>query len=249
MRGVFLAMLLGLAAPQSASVPNLESVTIARPAVLAEIDTAKAGGDPVGLAWSTGGTIYLRIQGKEKTRLYVLVTSPSISVSQYDEMPEWAGTYWTWKSGLTAPGDSSLTIEVEQHRERVKSANVVSAGDIAGMSTVLPDSGGGGEGVPVSVAVAAANSSVMADVITMRLKGQVVAEWINEKPLPGMRFGWSPAPAQVLAYVDDKGRLALIDSRARKASVPNTANVLLPAWSTDGKELVFLQRQTRGPIF
>jgi hypothetical protein len=91
--------------------------------------------------------------------------------------------------------------------------------------------------------MAAANSGVMVTIITLRLKGQVVGEWSDTPLQPGMRLGWSPAPMGLLAYVDAENHLALMDRQGRKLRVPGTASVLLPAWSLDGRQIVYLQKK------
>jgi len=233
-------------APQPAPVPDVRKLTVSAPKILSEIDTTKVQGSPVGLAWNADGTIYLRVtQGKDKTRHYQIATVPALSVGQSDQIPAWAANYWSWKSATSAPDDPSLKIETEQRRERTRSVNTSSGGSLAGMSSAALAAGGAGEGVSDSVAAAAANSAVMSDIVTMRFKGQVVAEWINEIPQPGMRFGWAPAPMGVLACVDADGRLALLDRDGHKALVPGASHALLPAWSLDGKRIVYLQKQSQ----
>jgi hypothetical protein len=244
MLGVLLALMIGLAAQQTGVASDVTTLKIASPSVVAEIDTAKAEGVPVGLAWDSDGTIYLRVQGQNITRHYLITTSPQVSVAQAEETPAWAAKYWIWKSQMASPADPSLKIEVETHRERVRSTNENTGGDLAGLSGSIAG-GSGGQGVGQEVAAKAALDSVMSDVITMRLKGHVVAEWANETPLPGMRIGWSPAPLQVLAYVDERARLSLIDSHGHARQVPKTSNVLLPSWSLDGQQIVYLERKDK----
>jgi hypothetical protein len=99
--------------------------------------------------------------------------------------------------------------------------------------------------VSQGTAIAAANSMMMSDVVTMRLKGQVVGQWINQTPQPGTRFGWAPAAMGVLAYVDPDGRLMLLDRDGRRLQVPGATNVILPAWSLDGKQIVYLQKKSQ----
>ncbi len=49
------------AAPHPAPVPDVRQLKPSSPKVLAEIDTVKVQGLPVGLAWNADGTIYLRV--------------------------------------------------------------------------------------------------------------------------------------------------------------------------------------------
>jgi hypothetical protein len=218
---------------------------MAAPTVLAEVDTTKVQGEPVGLAWHADGTIYLRVvQSKGKTRHYQIATVPSLSVGQSDGAPAWAAAYWVWKAGMVAPGDPSLKIDVEQRAEDLHSTNTSSGGDLGGIASATVLGGSTGEGVSQSVATVAAMTRIKADVVTMRFKGQVVGEWINEVPQPGMRFGWAPAPMDVLAYTDADGNLILIDRDGHRQPVPGAAHALLPAWSMDGKKVLFLEKKS-----
>ncbi len=245
MLAIMIVALVGQApAARPAEVPDVRQLSVEAPKVLAEVDTAKVQGEPVGLAWNADGTIYLRVtQGKDKTRHYQIATVPAISVGQSDGAPAWAATYWTWKSGVVAPGDPSLKIDVDQRKVNLHSTNTSSGGDLGGVASSTVLGAGGGESMSQSVATVAAATSITADVVTMSFKGQVVAEWMNETPQPGMRFGWAPAPMGVLAYTDPDGRLVLIDREGHRQIVPGALHALLPAWSLDGKRLLFLQKK------
>jgi hypothetical protein len=241
------AIVIGQATAQAPPpVPDARQLRVAPPKVLAEVDTVKVQGSPVGLAWNADGTLYLRVtQGKGKTRHYQIATVPALSVGQTDQAPAWAATYWTWKSGTVAPGDPTLKIEVEQRSERTKSINVPGAGGLAGMNAGAYNGDDTvGEGVGASEAAFAAFSAVQSGIVTMRFKGQVVGEWTNEPPQPGMQYGWAPAPMGVLAYVDVNKRLALVGRDGHKVLVPGATNVLLPAWSDDGTRIVYLQKKS-----
>lgn len=119
-----LAFLLAVLFAQAASsppVPAVSDVRLLKPSegrVVAEIDTAKIGGEPVGLAWNSDGTIYLRVERGKETRHYQIATRPAIAVGQTDDAPAWAATYWSWKAGMVAPGDPSLKLEVDQRTEQ-----------------------------------------------------------------------------------------------------------------------------------
>ncbi len=235
---VLILALVGQAPPAaSAAVPavvtDVRQLSVATPTVLAEVDTKKVHGEPIGLAWNEDGTIYLRVnQGPDKTRHYQIATVPAISFTPSDSLPAWAATYWFWKSGVVAPGDPSLKIDVEQHKENPHGAET--SRSMGGVASVL----GGGQGAATTM------NNTLADVVTMRFKGQVVGEWINEAPQPGMRFGWAPAPMGVLAYTESDGRLVLIDRDGHKQPVPGAIHALLPAWSLDGKQILFLQKKS-----
>jgi hypothetical protein len=243
MFAIIAAVVLGQAAVTApVPVPDVRHLQPTAPKVLAEIDTVKVQGSPVGLAWNADGTIYLRVtQGKGKTRHYQIATVPKVSVGQTDQAPMWAANYWTWKSGTVAPGDPTLKIEIEKRAERTRATNTPGAGAASGSYT---GDSGGELGVSASEAAFAVLGAIASGIVTMRFEGQVVGEWTNETPVTGMQYGWAPAPMGVLAYVDANRRLALLGRDGHKVLVPGATDVVLPAWSLDGTRIVYLQKKS-----
>jgi hypothetical protein len=233
------------ASAQTVPVPvaDARQLTLSEPKAILELDLKKLQGTPVGLALSTDGTVYLRLQAGGKAGHYQIAVSPAPSVGQIDQLPAWAATYWSWKSATVSPGDPALKIEVEQRADRTRSVGGNSGGEIAGMtSAALPPGGGGGTGVSDGAAINAANTNMSGQIVTFRLKGQVVAEWSGEVPQPGMRIGWAPAPMGLLAFCDKDGRVHIADRSGHRATIPGTRGAMLPAWSIDGTQIVFLQK-------
>jgi len=68
---------------------------------------------------------------------------------------------------------------------------------------------------------------------------------MTDEPKSGVTFGWGPSGSGALAFVDKQGRLTLVDKEKRQRSVLRTSNVMLPAWSTDGNYVAFLEKQGR----
>jgi hypothetical protein len=137
-----------VSAPQAAPASDLRQLTLSTPTVLAEIDTTRLQGDPVGLAWNADGTVYLRVaRGKTGAGHYLIATTTPVSFGQADQVPAWAAEYWEWKSAMAAPGDPSLKIDTEKRRDRATSVNTVSGGELAGMQAGGADPTGGGEGI------------------------------------------------------------------------------------------------------
>jgi hypothetical protein len=88
-------------------------------------------------------------------------------------------------------------------------------------------------------------SSQKVATMTVKLKDKVVAQSVNRPVVPGMTWGWAPAPLGGLAFADAKKHLVLIDRSGRTVEVPGTADVMLPAWSPDGRQIAFLQKKGR----
>jgi hypothetical protein len=252
---VLLVILLGQIVPVTA--PSVADVTRLQPSaakLVAEIDTGKIQGDPVGLSWNTDGTLYLRasqrdVWGNERARHYLIATDalPS-TLKSTDGVPQWAADYWVIKSQLFSPGNVAFKVDVETRTQTARTTNVANAGDLAGMSSAaLPPTTAGDRGGanPESAAADAASKGYQSKITTMRLKGKVVGEWENVAPQPGMRFGWAPAGMDAMAFVNSKKRLSLLDREGHTVDVAGTADVLLPAWSPDGKQIAYLQKKDK----
>ena len=214
--------------------------------VLAEIDTTRIQGNPVGLAWRADGTIYLRMtDGKDKRGTTWLPPSPRSPSARLTacrlgghllELEVRHGGAWR-----PIAEDRGRTVgRAESEREHARRR------ELAGMTSgVLPRRrrrrrverrrrrGGqqhrhGGN-------------------VRARFKGQVVGEWSNEVPQLGMRFGWAPAPMGALAYVRRRG--PPVRGRPRRphgaGSRRRTARCCRPGRSTAGNSSVFRRRATR----
>jgi hypothetical protein len=78
-------------------------------------------------------------------------------------------------------------------------------------------------------------------VLTIKLKGETVGEYVNLQFMPGYTFGWAPQSAGTLiAYRNDAGHLSVFDGK-NKQELSSTRNVWLPAWSDDGSKIAFVQ--------
>jgi hypothetical protein len=76
---------------------------------------------------------------------------------------------------------------------------------------------------------------------TLTLKGERVGEFVGTQFLPGYTFGWAPRN-RIVAYANVSGRLAIMDEQGNKQQVEGTKGVILPAWSSDGSRIAFLQK-------
>ena len=167
----------------------------------------------------------------EKLRHYVVAVA-SGAVKPVDAPPQWAIDYWTIKSDRFAPGLGSLMIELEQKQENVKV--------------------GTGSGRPGEMGIAA---GVSADKIAegqkqllwrLTVLGETVSEFQNIAVIPGLMFSWGPPGTGTIAYTDrELGHLMLLDRNKHKQTVSGIKDALLPAWSTDGTRLAWVQKAGR----
>jgi hypothetical protein len=156
--------------------------------------------------------------------------------------PPWAATYWTWKSDRNPPGDPSQQIEVLQEQKRAETGVATPmGGDLArgGADT-------GAAGVSSGAAVNAARGMQMNNVYTLKLKGEIIGEWIDHPIVPGLTFGWGPKGSGLIAFAEKgSGRLVVMDTAGNKQRVDDTKGVVLPAFSEDSSRLAYLENRGR----
>jgi hypothetical protein len=236
---LMIAIMLALGVPAVLQL-DASSVTLSPPIVIVELDTGKLKGDLARLAWSPDARqIYVQTveQGRAGSRMrhYVLNLDgqPPHGV---DQEPAWAGAYWFWKSGRAAPGLSAFMIDVEQRQNRLTATATPTGGDLArgAPAGATPSGMAGG--------VQAAYQSQMTDTFILKLKGEVIGEFINTPAVPGLTFGWGPSGTGLIAFANRDGHLVIMDSEGRKQEVASSKAVLLPAWTDDGKQLAYLEK-------
>ena len=210
---------------------------VSAPATLLDLDLGKLKGAPTCLAWSPNeGEFYLQtVDDGAKMRHYILHVDSSPQAA--DGQPVWAASYWSWKSARTAPGHSELVIEVANRNDMSQITSMNLHDKAAGV--------GDRNGTPGVATMANANIGA-AQVRTLMLKGEAIGEYVNAPLVPGLTFGWSPQSMHSIAYVPHSHRLMLMDVVSdAKLEVAATSEVLLPAWSPDGSQIVFLQKTGR----
>lgn len=244
-----MASALGLALILWASVPALPPgadvtrLKISAPQTTRTLDAGTFRGTPTRLCPSPDGTqVYVRTSQLDRwaneTIWHHLVTIRGEGATPVDGEPAWALLYWMWKSGREAPGRPGFRIDLESRWELLRTTNVPREGSI-GASLADPN-----ETLNETVGRAAlANQKILVETLT--LNGRTILKQLNQHVVPGRTFGWSPVSLGLIAYVNDKGRLVLMDEAGRTREIAGTHDATLPAWSDDGGTLFFLQRAGR----
>jgi hypothetical protein len=234
-----------LQTPVAARPLDLARLTFSAAAAVVETDKDTLHGKPERLSWSPDGTqLYLRaVQrdrwGNERTWHY-LVHLAEKQMVPLEREPDWSFHYWNWKSALTAPGVPAFKLDVEVREQMKRPTNAGSGGSIA-QNTGDPTGPGSELGPQGQAIIAAAMQNQRVTTTTVRAKGQQIAEFVNQAPVFGLTFGWTPAGTGVIAYADSKGRLVVMDRNGRRWTVSGARNVRLPAWSDDGRRLVWIE--------
>jgi hypothetical protein len=220
---------------------DASTTAISAPRQLVEIDTGKWKGEPVRLVLEDDGRVFVRMAetdrfGNERGYNYI-ASSPDAAFVKVDEPPDWSIRYWSWKAGWSAPGLPQLKFEVES-----SDAGKVSTGSTSQATGVDNPN----RSDPSSNQIAHDMASYQkVTTTTVKLKGQVVFRGENRSLVPGLAFGWAPAPLGALAFVDAKRRLVLVDRDGRKKEVDGAVDILLPGWTNDGTRVYFLQKRDR----
>jgi hypothetical protein len=245
-------LLITLLALQTGSTASAEALKVGAPAAVAELDMGKLKGEPLRLAWSPDGQeLYLQTAERDgqgvitKARHYVLAASGG-SPKEVENEPAWALKYWTWKSWKASPGAPSFEIGLEERREIIRATNSRRGSSEAGMggdSSAGASVGGGGPAGGAGRMVI--DEGQNATIRTMKLKGEVIGEWVNAGIVPGLTFGWSPAPLKMIAFSGRDRDVTIMDEQGRKQKVDTDKATRLPAWSDDGKKLAFLEQKER----
>jgi len=242
---MFLAFLFALVnavatVQQPADAPALQ---FSAPRAVSEVDLGKLKGEASRLSWGgPTGQLYLRTAeldrwGNERPKHFLLPLAGGAPVPASEEPPQ-ASAYWAWKSGVVAPGAPDLRFDIQSKQENKTATGTDRGSSDLGASPNRSD--------PSSSAIQAdALSMQRVQTTTLRLKGEVILEVVNQPLRPGHTFSWAPAPLGRLAFADGKKRLCVLGRDGKKVEVAGTSEVILPAWSPDGKQIAYLQRKDK----
>jgi len=199
------------------------------------------------LAWSPDKTqLYLMTYDAKpdasiKEAFHYVISLDSGVPKKVEAPPEWASAYWAWKSAQTAPGEPGLKLEASDEPRRENAIALPFGGEYAKGGTPDPSSG-----MSSSSAMEAARGMKTYTAFMIKLKDEVVGEWINHPIVPGLTYSWGPKGSGMIAFAEPKtGRLVLMDRSGNKQKIEETKNVVLPAWTDDGTRLAYLESRGR----
>jgi hypothetical protein len=206
------------------------------PTTVTELDLGKLKGDLRQIGWSSDGAeLYVQTADgapASATLRHYVVPVAGGAATPLDTEPEWAKAYWAFKSDRFAPGIGSLMIDFEQKLENTK----------IGTGAGRP----GEMGIDAGVSADKISEGQRQNVARLTLLGETISEFVNQVPIPGLMFSWGPAFSGAIAYTDREfGHLMLLDRNKHKQTVSGVKAARLPAWSTDGTRLAWVQKSGR----
>ena len=213
-------MLLVLTFIMAAVSPDVDAskLRLSAPAAIVEFDTGKLKGMLFRLAWSPDAQqIYLQTIERDRAGAvtavhHYLMGLTGQSPKSVEQEPAWSTAYWERKSARAAPGLPAFKIELEESQRRVKSTSTPMGGDLAkggleGGGAMAPVGGGA-----ASEAMSASMQGQVAHYYTLKLKGEIVGEFVNTVATPGLTFGWAPAGG-LIAFSNPEGRVVIMDDQ------------------------------------
>jgi len=92
----------------------------------------------------------------------------------------------------------------------------------------------------------AVDQTQMQQVYTLKIKGETIGAWAGEPVMPGVNFSWAPSPLRLLMFAKrEGGPLVVVDESGRKQELKGARAALLPAWSSDGTRVAWLERKDK----
>jgi hypothetical protein len=239
--------LLAIQPTQPNALSDATQLVVSTSQTIVEVDSGKLKGDLARLAWSPDGSdIYIQTvergrSGDIRSVRHYVVSGLAKPVKGLDQEPTWVAKYWAWKSGQASPGAATFKIAADIREDVVRSTAAPAGGALA--------KGGGADpltGSTVEDLASAANQTQKKTTYSLKLKGEVIGEWINEAMIPGVNWTWAPAPHRLIAFAKrEGGPLVLLDDSGRKQELGVARLAILPAWSGSGNRIAWLERKDK----
>ncbi len=214
-------------------------VTLGQPMVWARIDVGELKGRPARLAWSEDRSeLYLQLvegQDVEQLKWRHFLIRQGEAPRATDAEPVWLASYWQWKSAKSAFGDPMMTITVDVRRTMLDNLNGTSENKAVYLQPFV-------SGEALMRSKQSGGSQITS---TLLLKNKIIGKFVDEQIVPGYTFSWSPEDLRLIAFRSQPGRLVIMNVEGATQDVAGTSDVLLPAWSDDGREIAFLERTGR----
>jgi hypothetical protein len=239
-----------LALAQAALVPlDATKVVVSSPTTVSEFSSGDVRGFPVRLSWSPDGRqFHLRVMQRDiwanEKEWYYLVDAAGGKLVPSNAEPPWSSGYWYQKSAYECPGARGFKFDIETRVARVTATNSGAGGAIA-QNQADPYGAGFDMGPQGQAIIQNVQQAQDVTTTTMRLKGQLVSEFVNTHIISGLLYGWAPEGLNAIAYANRKRALVIMDERGRRHEVRGTKGVMLPAWSPDGTRLVWVEQKSR----
>lgn len=228
-------------------------ITATAPRTVAAFETADVKGEPVRLLWSEDGSeLYLQTSEKERGRVNTVTSHHLFAADtgkrkRVDNEPSWVKAAWAAKSDRSAPDKPSFMIDVGSEKRVARGVAAPMGGDMArGGVGGGGDIGGGGGGTSAEDAIGVANGMQGVTVLSLKLGGRTIGEFINTAIVPGTTFGWGPKGTEAIAYSNPgNGRIVIMDVEGKTQELESTGDTLLPVFSPDGTMLAWLRKDGR----
>jgi len=212
-----------------AAALDVSSLTASEPALVCDLDLKTLRGELRRLSWSADHR-YLHVQTLDgKTLRDYIVALPEGAISAAFGEPEWAAEYWSRKSALAAPGTPDLKIEVLEDHQRTRPTPFTGGFTNGGAQTVDPRN----------------PRDTFAIDARLLLLGEEIGYTLNEVAIAGGMYGWGPPGSGAIAFIDPSGKLTLFDRDKHKKVLLVARGAAMPAWSTDGRQIAYVQKAGR----